>query len=272
MPSPFPGMDPYLEQSTVWERFHAWFVRKLTELSLPKVQALGCWIDVEYSVYQREPGGEFTLLGEPDETLGVEQADWSPGESSSGGAAVAVTKPQAVHEVYLDPASLERFKQAYLVVREKGKQRSVLAVVEVLSPANKSGGYKARYQDKRRQFMSSPAHFLEIDFLRSGENLSRDIFIDLVNPYFIFLARKTRFGRSEEVISLRLQDPLPVVGLPLSPSRPILPLDLPAAFAAAYDLSIPPWLIHYNEPPPGPLSKAEEEWIDQWLRGKGLRS
>lgn len=171
----------------------------------------------------------------------------------------------------LDPAAVERLKQAYLVVREKGEKRRVLAVVEVLSPVNKSGGYMPRYHEKRRRLMSSPAHFLEIDLLREGTNLARDVFIELVNPYFIFLARKTQFGRREEVISLRLQDPLPIVGLPLTPSRPILPLDLPAAFAAAFDLSIPPWLIRYDEPPPGPLSLADSAWLDNWLREKALR-
>jgi hypothetical protein len=145
--------------------------------------------------------------------------------------------------------------------------------VEVLSPANKSGDYVPRYQEKRRRFIASASHFLEIDLLRSGTNLSRDAFPEFaLAPYFIFLARKTTRGRSEEAIALRLQDSLPVVGLPTTASRPILPLDLPVAFAAAYDLSVPAGVIHYDAPPQGPLSEADALWIDEFLRQKGLRS
>lgn len=271
MPSPFPGMDPYLEVNPLWQRFHAWFVRKLAEISLPKAQRLGCWIDVEHSVYQREPTGELTLLGEPDDTLALERGA-GPAFDPVGGVAVAVARPHAVREIALDPATLERFKQAYLVVREQDEYRRVLAVVEVLSPANKSGDYVPRYQEKRRRFIASAAHFLEIDLLRAGANPSRDTFPEFASaPYFIFLARKTSRGRSEEAIAVRLQDPLPVVGLPTTASRPILPLDLPTAFAAAYDLSVPAGVIHYDRPPPGRLSEADAAWVDECLRQKGLR-
>lgn len=110
MPSPFPGMDPYLELNPLWQRFHGWFVRKLAEISLPRARQAGCWIDVDYSVYQREPSGELTLLGEPDDTLALDRAA-GPLADAGGVAAVAVARPHAVREVALDPATLERFKQ-----------------------------------------------------------------------------------------------------------------------------------------------------------------
>jgi hypothetical protein len=62
--SPFPGMDPFLEDSPRWEVFHDWFIRKLAEQSTPAARELGCEIDVERSVYGREPTGELFLLGE----------------------------------------------------------------------------------------------------------------------------------------------------------------------------------------------------------------
>jgi Protein of unknown function (DUF4058) len=36
MPSPFPGMDPFLEVDPRWELFHAWFMRELTRQTLPR--------------------------------------------------------------------------------------------------------------------------------------------------------------------------------------------------------------------------------------------
>ena len=53
----------------------------------------------------------------------------------------------------------------------------------------------------------------------------------------MFVAHKTVIGRTEEGYPVRLQDELPVIGLPLWGDRPDLPLDLSAAFRSAYDLT-----------------------------------
>ena len=54
-----------------------------------------------------------------------------------------------------------------------------------------------------------------------------------------------------------------MIGLPLGPPRPDLPLDLAAAFRAAYDLSIRPGSIDYeHETPPEPaLDAADAAWV-----------
>jgi hypothetical protein len=192
-------MDPFLEVNPRWQALHGWFMRELARQTLPKAQELGCWIDVERSVYQREPSGEIVLIGERDQAVGVDVSSPAWSETSPGSGAVAVAEPRAIHEVVLDPASLERFKQDYLVVRELGQFPRVLAVVEVLSPANKSGSYVLRYREKRMRFLTSRAHFMEIDLLRDGDNPSRQLFPELPDtPYFNFVARKTGLGRNEE--------------------------------------------------------------------------
>ncbi len=268
MISPFPGMDPFLEVNPRWELFHAWFIRKLAEQTLPKAQAMNCWIDVERSVYQREASGELILFGEPDQLVGAYVAELPGHGAATQQGGVALAEPRAIHEVVLDPGALERVKQDYLVVRELGPLARVLAVVELLSPANKEGSYVPRYREKRKRFLTSRAHFMEIDFLREGDNPSRQLFPELPpTPYFIFVARKTGLGRNEEGYPLRLQDPLPVIGLPVGPPRPDLPLDLAAAFAAAYDLSIHPGGINYQEEAPlgPPLDQADAVWLRQVL-------
>ncbi len=185
MPSPFPGMDPFLEVSPRWEAFHAWFMRKLAEQALPKAQELGCWIDVERTVYQREPSGEIVLVGEPDQSVGVDVSSPAWDQSPSAPGAIALAEPKAIHEVVLDPATLERIKQDYLVVRELGQFPRVLAVVEGLIQENKTGKYAPRYREKRMKFLTSRAHFMEIDLLRGGSNPSRQLFHELpAMPYF----------------------------------------------------------------------------------------
>jgi hypothetical protein len=172
-------------------------------------------------------------------------------------------------EYQRETATLERMKQDYLVVRELRQFSRILAVVEVLSPANKKGSYVPRYREKRTRFLGSRAHFMEIDLLRQGDNPSRELFPELpATPYFIFVARKTGLGRNEEGYPLRLQDPLPVISLPVGPPRPDLPLDLAAAFQSAYDLSVRPGSIRYGEetPPEPPLSDADAAWVKQLIR------
>ena len=110
----------------------------------------------------------------------------------------------------------EQVKQDHLVVRELGHFNRILAVVEMLSPANKEGSYVPRYHEKRRRFMDSSAHFMEIDFLRGGGSPARDLFPEFEGiPYLIFVARKTAMGRKEEGYPLKLQSPLPIIGLPI---------------------------------------------------------
>lgn len=267
--SPFPGMDPFLEINPQWQVFHGWFIRELARQSMGRARELGCNVDVERTVYGREPTGELVLVGEPDLLARNEPAFGRP-EPMGGHGGVALAEPRAIHEVVLDPDEMETHKQQYLVVRDSSEWARVLAVVELLSFANKEGSYAPKYREKRSQLLTSMAHFMEIDFLRAGENRSRDLFPELPRtPYFIFVARKTGMGRNEEGFPLSLPDSLPVIGLPLGPGRPDLPLDLAAAFRSSYDLSYRPgWLRSYrDEDVPGPpLDEADRTWVTHVLK------
>jgi hypothetical protein len=67
----------------------------------------------------------------------------------------------------------------------------------------------------RARMLAALTHFLEIDLLRGSDNPLRRHFADLApTSYFLFVARKTAIGRTEEGYPLRLQDELPAVGLP----------------------------------------------------------
>lgn len=263
-------MDPFLEHRQRWPSFHGWFMRELARLTLDRAKEQGLWVDVERSIYHRGPRGEYLLLGEPDAVVGpdVSQPE-DRGQQSGGNIGVALAPPRAVHEIVLDEDDAERIKQDYLVVRELGRDTRVLAVVELLGFANKSGGYAPRYQEKRMRLIDSPVHFMEIDLLRFGENPSRGLFPELpASPYFIFVARKTATGRNEEGYPIELNELLPVVGLPVGPGRADLPLDLAAAFRAAYDLAVRPGSIDYaSEPvPPPELSSADARWVARLVK------
>ena len=101
MPSPFPGMDPFVEINPRWEVLHGWFIRELARQSMGRARELGCRVDVERSVYGREPTGELVLLGEPDLLAREEPAFYRP-EPMGGRGGVGLAEPRAIHEVVLD--------------------------------------------------------------------------------------------------------------------------------------------------------------------------
>lgn len=65
MPSPFPGMNPYLERAGVWEMFHTQFLstlqQKLTAQVRPRYR-----VKLDMRVLVHEPEGERRVIGEPD--------------------------------------------------------------------------------------------------------------------------------------------------------------------------------------------------------------
>ena len=268
--SPFPGMDPFVERNPTWEDLHGWFIRELVRQIVPAVRRVGLEVGVERTVYRRDPDAGMMLIGEPD-FLSFQESINSGATWNRTGGGVAVAEPQAVHEVVLEDDEHAIHKQDFLVVREelRGFVR-VVAVAELLSPANKSGTYAALYQEKRQHFLASQSHFLEIDLLRDGANPSRDRFPELPRtPYFIFLARKNGLGWNEEGFPVRLQEPLPTIGLPLTLDRPILPLDLQAAFESAFNLSAFVSDRLYGELPGPALSSEDQTFVKNILAQRG---
>ncbi len=160
MPSPFPGMDPYVEHPEVWSDFHGGLAYEIrTELNR--------WIQPRY-VARLTPRVTYEVV-EIDETrsvrpdVGVRQPR-PPVEQAGGVVAVISAAPVeslVVMEVPLRLLTVE--------VRETGTLRLVTAI-EILSPVNKQPGHEAHeeYLRKRRGLLRSEAHLIEIDLLRGG--------------------------------------------------------------------------------------------------------
>jgi hypothetical protein len=62
-----------------------------------------------------------------------------------------------------------------------------------------------------------------------------------------------------------------VIGLPIGPPRPDLPLDFAEAFRSAYDLSVRPGSIRYLDetPPPPALGEEDAGWVREILNPPG---
>src|SRR5262252_9875173 len=151
---------------------------------------------------------------------------------------------------------------ATVEIRDTAHNRLVTSI-EILSPVNKREPGLSKYREKRLQLRAADAHILEIDLLRRGQR-------SLVHPrippsaYRITLIRAA--ARCADIWSLRLQDALPIVPIPLHSPDADIPLDLATAFTTIYDRAAYDLSLNYAElPPPPPLSAEEQVWVRQRL-------
>jgi hypothetical protein len=64
MPSPLPGMNPYLENPELWSEFHSWMIVAIAD-ALDDCLSRDYRVAVEKRVYLSE-AGESVLVGIPD--------------------------------------------------------------------------------------------------------------------------------------------------------------------------------------------------------------
>ena len=88
MPSPFPGMNPFLEQDDVWSDFHNRFIPAAADALGPQVQPAYI-VKIDQNGFVQEPDeNDQRLLGRPD----VFVTEGAGNEVSPGGA-VALALP-----------------------------------------------------------------------------------------------------------------------------------------------------------------------------------
>lgn len=136
--------------------------------------------------------------------------------------------------------------------------RTLVTLIEILSPTNKRGDGHRDYLRKRNKVLLSSAHLMEIDLLRKGKR------VPMTKPlpagdYYVFLTRANKRPESE-VWPIDISDPLPVVRVPLREPDADVPLDLQRAFSTIYQASPYAVAIDYSKSPDVPLSKAAAAW------------
>lgn len=264
MPSPFPGMDPYLEKPTRWSDVHH-------ELISATRSALKVLIGRKYNVRindriyisnDSDPGRIVLVPG-----IQVSSRDDGAGlldTSAHGGMDVA---EPLVLETLVD----EKIREAYIEVVDPERNK-VVTVIEILSPDNKvarSHGLKS-FGTKRSQVMRSPSHWVEIDLLRRGVSLPLRKRIR-AHEYLVHVSPTHR--RPQGLVwPIRLSQRLPVIPIPLRTGDDDALLDLQAVLNTAYDHAGYDADIDYTKEPVPPLCPQWAEWSDRWLREKGLRA
>ncbi len=268
MPSPFPGMDPFVEGPDHFPSFHYLFIGAVNaalQASLPEPYYCAPGIRAYVERSSRQIEGDTSVLRAEVPT---------PRDRSRGGAAVG-TRPRLV----VIPLPLVERREAYIDIytRREGKERLV-AVIEVLSPANKTPGEKGRdlYLRKQAEVLASQVHLIEIDLLRGGTHVTAVPEADLLRrvPDFDYHVCIKHFDSIEEIVvaPITLPDPLPTIPIPLLPGDGETALDLQAALTRAYEEGPFQYRIEYAGPVPAPaLSPEQGAWLDALLIEKGLR-
>ncbi len=262
MPSPFPGMDPYIEDPEVWSDFHSGLAAEIRETLNQNLRPRYVARMTPYVTYESL---ELTRPYGIRPDVGV----WRPKAPMGGGVAEALAvKPAPAGSRIPQDVPL----RLYTVEIHATTTMELVTAIEILSPANKKRGAQAfdDYLRKRRDLFRSSAHVMEIDLTRFGE---RPPLQDPIPPapYYITLSRADQRPHVE-VWPIQLSEALPVLPVPLREPDPDAALDLGVMVAATYDHGGYDMLINYTrQPPPPPFTDSELDWLDERLHAEGRR-
>ena len=272
MPSPFPGMDPWLEHPFLFPDVHDSFVTYLRDalnavLPAPYVAALRARIWLEKA--QRPIG--------PDVEVVRDEGDDADDEIvvGNGGTAVAqlvATKPVVIRVVD------EEFHEGFVdILKQADAEEQVVTTIELLSMSNKSPGEQGRdmYRKKQRDILNSKVHLVEIDLLRGGQHstIPPRWRIKKKVGLFDYHVSIHHFDKLELyfVYAWQLAARLPTIAVPLLPGDGEVTVDLQTVLDKCYELGHYERRARYKtramDPP---LTPAQLEWVQSILRAKAV--
>ncbi len=266
MPSPFPGMDPYLE-GELWQEFHETLAGAIRAQLIPHLRPKYVALLAKRYVIDRPV---LSIIDVPPRIIYPDvHILKTPATSSTtcvGGTDVVVTEPATELRSFIQTeVPLLRVE-----IRDVANRRLV-AFIEILSPANKRGDGRREYHEKRSEILLTDVHLLELDLLRQGIRIPLEGEPPAAH-YYIYLSRADRRPYTQ-VWPVALRQPLPTVPVPLLSPDPDVPLDVQAAVRACFDLVGYERLLDYTAPfPPPTLAEADATWMEERLRTAGFRS
>ena len=254
MPSPFPGMDPYLEHPDFWQETHHWLISAIAASLVPQIRPK-YEIAIDKRIYEitdpNDSNSDSLLVGIPD--VAIKRQSNTPDVPTRSVATLTVTVPTTVKV----PAP-EKIKQTYLEVREMATKQVVTAI-EILSPVNKrSGEGRLTYLKKRQSILGSLTHLVEIDLLRKWEPMPV-INNSIQSDYRVLVSRSDRRPFAE-LYAFNLRDSLPIFLLPLREEDVEPIVNLPELFAGVYDRAGYDYRIDYDRDPIPSLSEQDRVW------------
>lgn len=253
MARPFPGMDPWLEHPAIWPGVHQRLITYISDAIQPRLGPR-YYVDI----------GERVYLELADRSVYPDLVMVETHPRGRVGPAVGTLQADAPVRVHV--AEQVELREPFLEVRETHRGERVVAVIEVLSPANKRpGAGREVYQRKQADVLASDAHLVEVDLLRGGEpSVALPPGAGPASAYRVVVSRGSDRS-AREVYPFGVQDRLPRVGLPLLPPDPDAVLDLPAVLEQVWERGAYAQRLSYEQEPLPPLGASEAAWARERL-------
>jgi Protein of unknown function (DUF4058) len=252
MRSPFPGMNPYLEQPELWSAVHSRLIVAMADELVDHLSEK-YRVEVEKRTYFSS-GDDSLLVGIPDVAV-VTSRTSEPATATL----VRSTMPQKVRV----PIG-EEVTERYLEIREVATGR-VVTTIELLSPKNKrTGEGRDAYERKRHQVLASATNLIEIDLLRGGKPLP--IEGEAMGDYRILVCRGDQRPMGD-LYAFGLREALPTIAVPLLPGEAEPSLALQKVMDYVFDRGRYHLAIDYQQPLQPQLSAPDRAWVETLLGG-----
>ncbi|MCY2988850.1 MAG: DUF4058 family protein [Planctomycetota bacterium] len=251
MPNPFPGIDPYIEWEGYWPDFHARFVNYWCETLVGELpDNYDARLNERVNLIEYHPA-RGKLIG-PDVAILQREPTWKASPVAAGG--VATLEPTTLPLVI----ESEETRETYIEVYHRPDE-TLVAVLELLSPSNKSGADRRRFLDKRAAVLRHNVHLVELDLLIGGERLP---VAGRLPPghFYAFVSRFTQRPYCD-AFAWRLPDLLPAIPIPLMPPDHDVCCDLTAVFSQTYERGRYARTLQHDLLPDPALDDDTRRWI-----------
>jgi len=257
MKSPFPGMDPYLEQH--WGDVHSRLVLySCDQLQSRLPQALVARVEERVVV---EPEGEPDRSIYPDVRVVEDRRKATATQIAE--TDIAVAEPEVIE--YLGP-----FTETYINIFEPGTKNRLVTVIEFLSLSNKlAGETQDQYRQKQWELKAAKVSLVEVDLLRAGKrvlSIPNSKLPRRLRTTYQVCVRRGWHATACEIYRAPLQNRLPAIRVPLRKKDEDVRLDLQAVVDQAYANGAYGATIDYRELPDPPLDAADAAWAEEFLQ------
>ncbi|HIE27097.1 TPA: DUF4058 family protein [Candidatus Poribacteria bacterium] len=260
MPSPFPGMDPYLEGRNIWPDVHSALIVAIRDVLAPQV-APAYYVAIEERTYIIEEEME-GFVGRPDAAIIAVPSN----AESYGGRRKEQQSPTFIAQTVNLPL-FEKVREGYLEIHD-ARTHAVVTVIEVLSPSNKApGAERDEYESKRRQVLATLTNLVEIDLLRAGEPMEMQ---PLLKSDYRILVRAGWERPRARLYAFSVRQPIPDLPVPLRYGEKEAVLAVGKLLSEIYDRARYDIRLNYRQPPEILLSSEDSAWADELLRAKGV--
>jgi hypothetical protein len=157
MPSPFPGMDPYLEAPVIWPDFHDRFAGQISaELNRALPAPYYARLEMRPEVGIVEEGGYARRIV-PDAAV-VERTS----RRGDDGPVAVLDAPRTTISPSLEwTVHSEPIRHAFVEIRDPSRGHKLITLIEIASPSNKRPGMDRRaYVQKQREVLDSDANLI----------------------------------------------------------------------------------------------------------------